>query len=135
LPGFNRNVRNELKKCKKIYFYDCGVRNAIIKDFARVGLRTDVGALWENFVIAERMKYLNYSKSDTTLYFWRTTQQQEIDLVEETGKQLKAYECKWGKTGKVKFSATFTGNYPEAETHVISPGNIEEYIYKANTAE
>ncbi|MCW3123876.1 MAG: ATPase, partial [Flavipsychrobacter sp.] len=112
LPALNRNVRNEIKKGKKIYFFDCGIRNAIINDFNRIGSRTDTGALWENFVIAERMKYLDYKDKDTTLYFWRTTQQQEIDLVEEEGKLFKAYECKWSKAGRSKFPQTFTANYP-----------------------
>ena len=129
LPALNRNVRNEIKKGKKVYFFDCGVRNAIINDFTRIGSRTDTGALWENFVIAERMKYLRYNNNDANMYFWRTTQQQEIDLVEEKGKQLKAYECKWGKTGKAKFPLTFTANYPGTETHVISPANLEDFIY------
>jgi predicted AAA+ superfamily ATPase len=129
LPGLNRNVRNEIKKGKKIYFFDCGVRNAIINDFTRIGSRTDVGALWENFVIAERMKFLKNKGIDASLYFWRTTQQQEIDLVEETGKQMKAYECKWSKTSKARFPVTFTSNYPAAETNIISPANIEEFIY------
>ncbi len=129
LPALNRNVRNEIKKGKKIFFYDCGIRNAIINDFTRVGSRTDTGALWENFVIAERMKYLHYKEIDTAMFFWRTTQQQEIDLIEETGKKLKAYEFKWSKTAKAKFPLTFTANYPGTETNVISPANIEDFIF------
>jgi len=128
LPALNRNVRNEIKKGKKIYFIDCGIRNAIINDFNRAGSRTDIGALWENFVIAERMKYLRYNNIDASLYFWRTTQQQEIDLVEETGKQLKAYECKWSKTGKSRFPQTFLENYPGTETQFVNPDNIEDFI-------
>lgn len=129
LPALNRNVRNELKKGKKIYFYDCGIRNAVINDFNPVASRTDVGALWENFVIAERMKYLRYHQSDASMYFWRTTQQQEIDLVEETGNSVVAYECKWSKTGKVKFPTTFTQNYSVTATHIISPENLEEFVF------
>ena len=128
LPALNRNVRNEIKKGKKIYFYDCCIRNAIIGNFNRVGTRTDTGALWENFVIAERMKYLRYHDIDTSFYFWRTTQQQEIDLVEESDGQLKAFECKWSKTGRVRFPQTFVHNYPGAETKIISPDNIEDFI-------
>jgi predicted AAA+ superfamily ATPase len=79
LPALNRNVRNEIKKGKKIYFYDCGIRNAIINNFNAINARTDVGALWENFVIAERLKHLRYNGIDTKQFFWRTTQQQEID--------------------------------------------------------
>lgn len=129
LPALNRNVRNELKKGKKIFFYDCGIRNAIINDFTPVTSRTDVGALWENFIIAERMKHLRYTNNDAKLYFWRTFQQQEIDLVEEhEGGGMKAFEFKWGKNSKAKFSQTFTDNYPNAETMVISPDNMEDFL-------
>jgi len=129
LPALNRNVRNEIKKGKKIYFYDCGIRNAIINDFKEMRNRTDAGALWENFVIAERMKHLAYNNVDAKLYFWRTTQQQEIDLVEEhEGGSLYAFEFKWGKATKVRFSATFTENYPGVKTKIISPDNLEEFF-------
>lgn len=128
LPAFSRNVRNEIKKGKKVYFYDCGIRNAIINNFKPVNARTDVGALWENFVIAERMKMLRYHNKDVSHYFWRTTQQQEIDLIEEQGDKLDAFEFKWSKTEKVRFPQTFTENYPKAETKVISPENVEEFI-------
>jgi predicted AAA+ superfamily ATPase len=131
LPGLNRNVRNEIKKGKKIYFFDCGIRNAIINNFKPVSSRTDAGALWENFIIAERMKFLHYNHIDARMYFWRTTQQQGIDLVEEhEAGQLKAFEFKWGKTAKVRFSQTFTDNYAGSETFVISPDNIEEFLLK-----
>ncbi|MCU7551145.1 DUF4143 domain-containing protein [Chitinophagaceae bacterium LB-8] len=128
LPALSRNVRNEIKKVKKVYFYDCGIRNAIINNFKPVHTRTDVGALWENFVIAERMKVLNYSMMDATQYFWRTTQQQEIDLVEEYDGQLTAYEIKWNKNQKVRFSQTFTDNYPGTKSFVISPENAEDFL-------
>lgn len=128
LPALNRNVRNEIKKGKKVYFYDCGIRNAIINNFKPMNARTDVGALWENFLIAERVKYLRYHGIDADQYFWRTTQQQEIDLVEEYDEKLTAYEFKWSKTEKVRFPQTFTTNYPDATTQVISPENVEEFI-------
>ena len=128
LPALNKNVRNEIKKGKKVYFYDCGIRNAVINNFNRVGSRTDTGALWENYIIAERMKYLRYHNIDAALYFWRTTQQQEIDLIEEDGDKLGAYEFKWNKSGKAHFPATFTANYPGAVTKIISPDNVEEFI-------
>jgi uncharacterized protein len=128
LPALNRNVRNEIKKGKKIYFYDCGIRNAIINNFNEVAGRTDVGALWENFVIAERMKMLRYNDIDAALYFWRTTQQQEIDLVEDHQGKLKAFEFKWGKNAKVRFPQTFTDNYPGSETFIVAPENIEEFL-------
>lgn len=128
LPALNRNVRNEIKKGKKVYFYDCGIRNAIINNFKPMNARTDVGALWENFLIAERVKYLRYHGIDADQYFWRTTQQQEIDLVEEYDEKLTAYEFKWSRTEKVRFPQTFTTNYPDATTQVISPENVEDFI-------
>lgn len=131
LPALNRNVRNEIKKGKKIYFYDCGIRNAVINNFKSFQTRTDVGALWENFVIAERMKFLRYQGKDVKQYFWRTTQQQEIDLIEEIEEDMTAYEIKWNPKERVRFSQTFTENYPTAKTDVISPGNIEEFLMNA----
>lgn len=128
LPALNRNVRNEIKKGKKVYFYDCGIRNAIINNFKPLGARTDTGALWENFLISERIKYLRYHGMNAGLYFWRTTQQQEIDLVEDYEDRLKAYEFKWSKTEKVRFPQTFTTNYPDATTQIISPENVEDFI-------
>ena len=128
LPALNRNVRNEIKKGKKIYFIDCGIRNAIIGNFNQMHTRTDAGALWENFVISERIKLLRYHELDASHYFWRTTQQQEIDLIEDIEGSLKAFEFKWGKMNKVRFPQTFTTNYPDAQTHVISPTNIEDFL-------
>jgi predicted AAA+ superfamily ATPase len=128
MPAFNRNVRNEIKKGKKVFFYDCGIRNAVINNFNPVAQRTDVGALWENFVIAERMKYLRYNDKHVSQYFWRTTQQQEIDLIEDYGDKLMAFEIKWNSRKKPRFPLTFTENYPGTDTHMITPGNVEEFI-------
>jgi len=128
LPALSRNVRNEIKKGKKVYFYDCGIRNAIINNFNPLSNRTDVGALWENFVIAERMKSLRYQGKDAKQYFWRTIQQQEIDLIEEVEDEMFAYEIKWNPKERVRFSQTFTENYPTAKTATISPSNIEEFL-------
>ncbi|WP_256010785.1 DUF4143 domain-containing protein [Desertivirga xinjiangensis] len=128
LPAFSRNVRNEIKKGKKVYFYDCGIRNAIINNFKPLNSRTDVGALWENYVISERMKSLRYHSIDIDQYFWRTTQQQEIDLIEDDGESLSAYEFKWHKKGNVKFPQTFTENYKVSKTSVITPDNIEDFL-------
>jgi uncharacterized protein len=127
VPAFSRNVRNEIKKGRKIYFYDCGVRNAVLNNFNTLSNRTDTGALWENFVMAERLKYLRYKSDDAKFYFWRTTQQQEIDLVEEAGDKLTAYEIKWKKT-KIRLPVTFTANYPNVPSAVISQENVEEFI-------
>ncbi|TXJ29712.1 MAG: ATP-binding protein [Chitinophagaceae bacterium] len=128
LPAFSRNVRNEIKKGKKVYFYDCGIRNSVINNFAPLSTRTDVGALWENFIIVERMKHLKYAENEARHYFWRTTQQQEIDLIEEVDSKLTAFEFKWNKNTKAKIPQTFTGNYPKSETLVVSPDNIETII-------
>lgn len=128
LPAFSKNLRNEIKKGKKVYFYDCGIRNAIISNFKPVSSRTDVGALWENFVIAERLKYRAYHQVDAEQYFWRTTQQQEIDFIEETQDSLQAYEFKWSPTAKAKFPSTFASAYLNTTFKIISPQNIEEFL-------
>ncbi len=128
LPALNRNVRSEIKKGKKVYFYDCGIRNAIVGNFNALSNRTDVGALWENFVLAERIKYMAYQQVDCKHFFWRTIRQQEIDFVEETPDRLLAMECKWNEKSKASFSSTFTDGYPQAETTVITPGNIETIL-------
>ena len=129
LPALSRNVRNEIKKGKKIYFYDCGIRNAIINNFSPLNSRTDVGGLWENFLVSERIKYLQNNLLEAKHYFWRTTQQQEIDLLEEAGNKMSAFEFKWGKNTKVRFPLTFTENY-KAKTMIVSPGNVEEFLIK-----
>ena len=128
LSSFSRNVRNELKKSKKIYFYDCGIRNAIIGNYTPIHKRSDVGALWENYLISERVKKLHYENNRSQFYFWRTTQQQEIDLVEELNDHLTAFEFKWNEKTKVKFPKTFTNAYPKCEINAISPKNYEEFL-------
>lgn len=128
LPAINRNVRNEIKKGKKFYFYDNGIRNAVIGNFNLLSQRTDVGALWENYIISERMKRNVYANDDYFPYFWRTTQQQEIDYIEERQGDYFAYEFKWNPKSKAKFSQTFLRNYPVKETKVITPNNIEEFL-------
>ena len=104
LPAFSRNLRNELKKSYKIYFYDNGIRNALIENYAPLELRNDVGALWENFLVSERMKRNHYQKHYANSYFWRTRAQQEIDYLEESDGQLSAYEFKWNPKAKARFS-------------------------------
>jgi uncharacterized protein len=128
LRSFSRNVRNELKKSRKIYFYDNGVRNAILGNFSPVDSRTDFGMLWENFFISERMKFLHYNKIYAKRYFWRTTQQQEIDYLEECDGKLTAYEIKWNPIKKVHIPSTFTGNYPEAAFHHITRDNFWGFL-------
>lgn len=128
LGGLSRNLRTELKRAKKIYFYDNGVRNAIIQQFAPVNLRDDIGALWENFFIAERMKRNHYDGYYCNRYFWRTTLQQEIDLVEECDGTMTAFEMKWNPTKKVFFSKSFTDAYNVKETVVITQDNYLDYL-------
>lgn len=128
LRSFSRNVRNELKKSTKIYFYDNGVRNALISNFNTLGIRDDKGALWENFLISERYKRNNYSLNYANFYFWRTTQQQEIDYVEERDGVLNCYEFKWSVTKKVSLSTTFSSNYPNSTFKLITPENYMEFV-------
>lgn len=128
LGGLSRNLRTELKRAKKIYFYDNGVRNAVIQQFAPVALRNDMGALWENFFIAERMKRNHYSGHYCNSFFWRTTLQQEIDLIEESDGAMTAFEMKWNPSKKVLFSKSFIEAYNVKETVVISPDNYLEYL-------
>ena len=130
LTGFNRNVRNEIKKGRKFYFFDNGIRNAILGNLLPLNVRSDTGALWENFLLSERLKFLSNKDVDSLPYFWRTTQQQEIDYLEETGGELAAYEFKWSPAGKAHLSKTFTSAYPGTSFHVITPKNFEEFIYR-----
>jgi len=128
LRSFNRNVRNEIKKSRKIYFVDNGIRNAIINNYGSLKQRTDIGALWENFVVSERMKYLSYNLNYSNKYFWRTTQHQEIDYIEEYNGQLTAFEIKWNPKKKVVFPKTFINNYPNTKFEVINPDNIWDFV-------
>lgn len=128
LGGLSRNLRTELKRAKKIYFYDNGVRNAIIQQFSPVQLRNDMGALWENFFVAERMKHNHYSGYYCNRYFWRTTLQQEIDLVEERDGAMTAFEMKWSPTKKVLFPKSFLEAYNVHETITVTPDNYLNYL-------
>jgi len=128
LRSYSRNLRNELKKSRKIYFYDNGVRNAILGNFSPLASRTDKGMLWENFFISERTKFLHYNRNYARQFFWRTTQQQEIDYIEMSDGQLVAYEVKWNPERRVSFPLTFTRAYPEASTHVINRDNLWDYL-------
>lgn len=128
LYSFSRNLRNELKKSRKIYFYDLGIRNALINNFNPPSIRSDIGALWENYLIIERLKYTHYNDLFANRYFWRTTQQQEIDYIEEYGGILHAYEFKWNPRKQYRFSKTFLNAYPENETMIITPENFDTFI-------
>ena len=128
LPSYARNLRNELKSSRKIYFYDNGIRNALIADYNAPEIRQDIGALWENFVISERMKSNEYNKKWANGYFWRTKQQQEIDYLEEYGGKLHAYEVKWNPKAKASLSKTFADAYTNVEYKVITPDNIADFL-------
>ena len=124
LSSLSRNLRNELKAARKIYFYDNGVRNALINNFNDLALRDDVGALWENWMISELIKKRHYDRKFVNRYFWRTTQQQEIDYIEEADGILTAYEFKWNPKKKAKISRTFLSAYPNTEIKTIHPDNF-----------
>ena len=130
--SFSRNLRNELKKSHKIYFYDLGVRNALINNFSIIEKRSDQGQLWENFIIAERIKFLNYSRRKVNFWFWRTSDQVELDWVEEENGEIRGFEFKYGITSKAKIPKAFTSNYPDAKTRIITPQNMHEFIYEDN---
>ena len=129
LHGLSRNLRNELKKAKKIYFYDNGVRNAVIQQFAPLELRNDAGALWENFFISERIKRNHYQQNYCNIYFWRTKSQLEIDYIEEQNGQMTAFEMKWNpKKSNTSIPETFLNAYDVKETVVITPDNYLDYL-------
>lgn len=129
IRSFSRNVRNELKKSIKIYFYDNGVRNSVISNFSPVELRSDIGALWENFLISERIKNNTYNNKHAKYYFWRTTQKQEIDFIEEVDQNLFAYEFKYNpKKVNSKCPVTFSNNYPNVPFDVITSENYMDFV-------
>lgn len=129
IRSYSRNVRNELKKSIKIYFYDNGVRNSVISNFSPVEIRSDIGALWENFLISERIKNNVYHNKSAKYYFWRTTQKQEIDFIEEVEQNLFAYEFKYNpKKAKSKCPLTFSNNYPNVPYDVITSENYMDFV-------
>lgn len=127
LAPFSRNLRNEINSSRKIYFYDNGVRNTIINNFAPAAQRSDMGALWENFLIAERKKQLAYGGSYGNTYFWRT-RQHEIDYIEEIDGELSAFEFKWNPKAKAKIPLVFMNTYQPKEAKVIHRENFWEWI-------
>jgi len=128
MQPLSRNLRKEINTSRKIYFYDTGIRNAIINNLNSLNYRNDVGVLWENFIIAERMKYLHYQKIYANSWFWRTHQQQEIDYLEESGGNLCGYEFKWNFEKKYKVPLAFKENYPNSEVQVISSQNFLPFV-------
>jgi uncharacterized protein len=132
LPSFSRNLRNELKRSRKIYFYDLGIRNAVIQQFNALDVRNDVGQLWENYLVSERRKLLSNNKIYSNMYFWRSTRQQEIDYLEERDGHLYAYEFKWNPSKRTSFPGSYTTAYPDASTHHITPENYIEFLTSIN---
>lgn len=129
LKSYARNLRNELKASRKIYFWDLGIRNAVIGNYSQVESRTDVGNLWENFVIAERLKKNHYDGSYAQSWFWRTQQQKEIDYLEDADGEIKAFEIKWNeRKTHTKCPVIFTKAYPNTDYKVITPKNIESIL-------
>jgi uncharacterized protein len=127
LTSFSKNIRNEIKANKKIYFYDNGVLNMLIGNFTNFQLRQDKGALWENFLVSERMKQLSYKQSLAKSYFWRTTTQQEIDYVEVNADAISAFEFKWATTKKVKLPKSFIDAY-NPDFLVVNATNFREFL-------
>lgn len=128
VEGFSRNLRKEIVKSSRWYFYDNGIRNGIINNFNKIEYRNDIGALWENYLASERIKKQNYKKIKTNNYFWRTYDQQELDWLEEIGDDLSGFEFKWNENRKAKIPAAFAKAYPEATFEVINKGNYLEFI-------
>lgn len=128
LGSFSRNLRNELKSSKKIYFFDNGIRNALIANFSQIESRTDVGALWENYLISERIKKIDYLSLWKNQWFWRTKEQKEIDYIEEGDGIINAFEFKWNSTAKAKIPKLFLENYSNSTFTVIHKDNVEEFL-------
>jgi uncharacterized protein len=128
LPAISRNIRNEIRKGRKIYFYDNGILNAVTGNFVPTENRKDIGALWENYLVSERIKWQHLKNISAQNYFWRTTQQQEIDFIEDSLNKLLAVEFKWNNKVQKRFSTTFLNAYPEAETLIVSQKNRHEFL-------
>ena len=127
LGGFSKNLRKEVSKSSKYYFWDNGIRNAVISNFNTLNLRNDVGQLWENYIISERLKFLAQNRSAANFFFWRTYDQQEIDFIEEREGHLFAYEIKYSKS-KIKIPNSWKVAYPESVFAIINKESYLNYI-------
>jgi predicted AAA+ superfamily ATPase len=125
--GYSKNLRKEIVKSKRWYFFDNGVRNALISNYNFLAIRQDIGKLWENYICAERIKHNAYRTNQVNNYFWRTYDQQEIDLIEEQNDAIQAFEIKW-KEQKTKIPAAFGKAYPEAPYQIIHQNNYLDFI-------
>jgi predicted AAA+ superfamily ATPase len=128
VEGFSRNLRKEITKSNRWYFYDNGIRNGIINNFNRLEARNDVGELWENYLVTERIKLQNYNQKSVSNFFWRTYDQQELDWLEEENGKLSGFEFKWNENRKAKIPTAFAKAYPEATFEVINKQNYLEFI-------
>jgi len=128
LGAFSRNLRTEIKSGRKIYFYDNGIRNALIGNLSPIDMRADVGALWENYMVGELLKKKHYELTYAKSYFWRTTQQQKVDYIEECDGRMKAYEFIWNPSKKAKVSKTFVSAYPGVEVQTITRENYMDFL-------
>ena len=127
MRSFSRNLRKEIAKSRKIYFWDLGIRNALVNNFNNLAIRNDTGALWENFCIAERMKFNMNSRKFVNSYFWRTYDQKEIDFIEERGGKLYGYEIKWSAK-KTKEPKLWKQTYDNAEFKIINRENYLDFV-------
>jgi len=132
--GFSKNLRKEIAKTSRWYFYDNGIRNALIRNFNTLNMRNDIGELWENYIMAERIKYNTYTNKLVDYYFWRTYDKQEIDLVEEEKGELRAFEFKWNVKKKIKAPGGWAKTYPDASYEVITRSNYLDFITSPQTA-
>lgn len=128
LSSFSRNARNELKNSRKIYFFDNGIRNAVLANFTPMETRMDAGSLWENYLVSERKKLLDAQGIWANSYFWRTREQKEIDLIEDTDGKISAFEFKYSGASKVRAPASFRNAYPDAEFRIVTPAHVEEFL-------
>jgi predicted AAA+ superfamily ATPase len=128
LPAFSKNPRKEISKSNKIFFWDNGIRNAVIDDYRPLSQRDDAGLLWENFAISERMKLHAHLNRHYRSYFWRNYNGSEVDYIEEKHGNVSAYEMKWNPKSNKKVTRAFTNEYPEAKTEIIKPSNISEFL-------
>jgi len=127
VPSFSKNMRKEISKGKKIYFYDCGIRNAVISNFNNLELRTDKGPLWENFLMSERLKSLRYAGKRAKMHFWRTTDQREIDYIETEADSIRAWEMKWNPNTNTKTVSAFEKSY-KTDIEILTPDNFSDFL-------
>ncbi len=128
LRGFSRNLRKEISKTSKYYFFDVGLRNALIRNFNTLNLRSDTGELFENWFIMEKVKAASIFEHPANFYFWRTYDQQEIDLIEEREGKLYGYEVKWNSKAKAKKPADWLRSYSNAQFEIINNENYQKFI-------